>query len=637
MQYRPEIDGLRSLAVIPVILFHAGFGLFSGGYIGVDIFFVISGYLITTILLEEIKADRFSLIRFYERRARRILPALFLVVCACIPFAWEMLPPKDMKNFSQSILSVVGYVSNIFFWKTSDYFATASELKPLLHTWSLSVEEQYYLLFPALLLFLLRKRADRLFAVLLGIQIFSLMLAQWVVQAKPEFAFYMLPTRAWELVTGSLIAYGLISRPGVLLSRWPMEVGGWLGIAAITYATFGFAKATPFPGLYALVPALGTALIIVCASEQTQVGRLLGNRLLVGIGLLSYSAYLWHQPLFAFARIYTVEAPSANLMFWLIALTVFLAYLTWRFIERPFRDRQLVGSRGLFMVCVSMSLLLALFGLGGAMSHGYRALRFDEKFVDVLRTAQESPLVKKCHADDKKYIEPADACEYQEGHLSWAVFGDSHAVELAYALSEKLRESGQKLKHFSYSSCAPSFGRNVEPGKKHCPKWTQDALEYIAKNDDIKNVVVSYRINAALYGGHEVVYPNLPDSVSEKERVAAWGSYVQSLSYLLAHHKKVYLVLQAPELPAEMEHLIFKSSDPTGTILGVSAEWWQRRTAFIKAHLKEVPDGVNIIDPAALLCNTTSCIAARNGSAYYIDDDHLSLGGAALVVDQIVR
>ena len=637
MRYRPEIDGLRSLAVIPVILFHAGFGLFSGGFIGVDIFFVISGYLITTILLEEIGGGRFSLARFYERRARRILPALFLVVCACIPFAWEMLPPKDMKNFSQSILSVVGYVSNIFFWKSSDYFAAASELKPLLHTWSLSVEEQYYLLFPALLGFLLRRKADRLVAVLVGISIVSLGLAQWAATAKPEFAFYLLPTRAWELLTGSLVACWLINRQERTAEGWLVEAGGWLGVAAITYAIFGFTKATPFPGLYALVPAIGTALIIVCASRQTQVGLMLGNRLLVGIGLLSYSAYLWHQPVFAFVRIYKVDAPDENLMLGLIGLTTILAYLTWRFVERPFRDRQSVPVKKLLAAGVVMSLLLGSFGLIGGVTHGYRALRFDQKYVAVLKTAQESPYVKKCHADDKNYIEPADACEYQQGRLSWAVFGDSHAVELAYALSQKIQGSEQKLKHFSYSACAPAFGRLPDSGPKRCAEWTEKVLRYIGQNDAIKNVVVSYRINAALFGGQEGVYPAIPNAINSNEREAVWHSYVETLQYLLAQHKNVYLVLQAPELPAEMEHLIFKSKDPTGVINGVSTDWWQQRTAFLRARINELPAGVTIIDPSVLFCNQISCDAARNGTAYYVDDDHLSINGMALVADQILE
>lgn len=637
MRYRPEIDGLRSLAVVSVILFHAGFRLFGGGFVGVDIFFVISGYLITMILLGEIREGRFSLLRFYERRARRILPALFIVVCACIPFAWEMLPPKDMRNFSQSIVSVVGYVSNIFFWETSDYFATTSELKPLLHTWSLSVEEQYYLIFPLILAFVLRKKAGRLGWGLLGISFLSLVLSQWVVTEKPEFAFYMLPTRAWELLIGSLAAYWVFSRQEHIAEQWLAEAGCWLGVSMIAYATFKFTKSTPFPGVYALAPTVGAVLIILCASQKTVVGRLLASRPLVGIGLLSYSAYLWHQPLFAFARIYMIEAPSGKLMFGLVVLTILLAYLTWRFVEKPFRDRQSVSGKNFLIACVLMSLLLASFGLIGSMTNGYRALRFDQKFVEVLRTAQENPYVKKCHADGGNYIEPSNACEYQKGQLSWAVFGDSHAVELAYSLSEKIKNSGQKLKHFSYSSCRPSFDSQVEIDPRSCAGWTKDALRYIAENNEIKNVVVSYRINAALFGGHENIYPGIPDTVNQSEREASWRSYLAILGYLVAHHKQVYLVLQAPELPAEMEYLIFKSKDPTGVINGVPATWWKQRTAFLRSHINELPVGVKVIDPATLLCNDSQCIAARNGMAYYIDDDHLSINGMALVADQILK
>jgi peptidoglycan/LPS O-acetylase OafA/YrhL len=302
MDYRREIDGLRALAVLPVILFHAGFETFSGGFVGVDVFFVISGYLITTNILAEIEQGKFSVVNFYERRARRILPGLYLVMLVCIPFAWFWLLPSDTRDFSQSLIAVSVFVSNILFWRESGYFGSAAELKPLLHTWSLAVEEQYYVLFP-LFLTLFWKLGKVFLLVTLGfVFVISLILAEWGAQNRLSAAFYLLPTRVWELLIGAFAAFYLSQVNRQDFGRLLSEVTGWSGVALITGAVFAFSKATPFPGFYALVPTIGTVGIILFATQRTTVGKFLGNKLFVGIGLISYGAYLWHQPLFAFAR-----------------------------------------------------------------------------------------------------------------------------------------------------------------------------------------------------------------------------------------------------------------------------------------------------------------------------------------------
>jgi peptidoglycan/LPS O-acetylase OafA/YrhL len=229
MDYRPEIDGLRALAVLPVILFHAGFETFSGGFVGVDVFFVISGYLITTIILKELEQDDFSIARFYERRARRILPALFLVMFVCIPFAWLWLLPDDMQRFSQSLVAVSTFVSNLLFWQESGYFDTAAELKPLLHTWSLAVEEQYYVLFP-LFLVLVWPFGKRWILVLLALgAVLSLSLAEWGSFRRPAATFYLLPTRGWELLLGALIAFYLSKDNRLKAAGVTGEIAGVLG------------------------------------------------------------------------------------------------------------------------------------------------------------------------------------------------------------------------------------------------------------------------------------------------------------------------------------------------------------------------------------------------------------------------
>ncbi|MCF7969083.1 MAG: acyltransferase [Methylococcaceae bacterium] len=344
MDYRREIDGLRALAVLPVILFHAGFERFSGGFVGVDVFFVISGYLITTIILAELEQGKFSIVNFYERRARRILPALFLVMLVCIPFAWLYLPSPEYKDFSQSLVAVSVFASNILFWRESGYFDTAAELKPLLHTWSLAVEEQYYVLFPPVLM-LFWRLGKRWILVMLGLVfVASLAVAEWAAYAKPAAAFYLLPTRGWELLVGAFAAFYLSKASRKGFSKAVGEVGGWLGVTLILYAVFACSKATPFPGLYALVPTLGAVLVILFATQQTTVGKFIGNKVFVGVGVISYSAYLWHQPLFAFAKQRSLTEPSHIVFLILSALTLLLAYLSWRYVETPFRAKSKFGA-----------------------------------------------------------------------------------------------------------------------------------------------------------------------------------------------------------------------------------------------------------------------------------------------------
>ncbi|HEX5358054.1 MAG TPA: acyltransferase family protein [Aquabacterium sp.] len=374
MDYRKEIDGLRALAVLPVILFHAGFQAFSGGFVGVDVFFVISGYLITSIILAEHREGTYSLVNFYERRARRILPALFVVMAACLPVAWFWLLPEDMKNFSESLVATSFFSSNILFWKTSNYFSSSAELKPLLHTWSLAVEEQYYVFFPIFLALTWRwgvRWLSVMLAVAAGV---SLYLAHTQVPVDPSRAFYLLPTRCWELFIGALIGIWLSGDRKPVFSAWLAEAGSALGLAMLVSAIFLFDKRTPSPSLYTLVPTLGTALIILFASGQTLVGRFVGNRAFVFVGLLSYSAYLWHQPLFAFARQRSLGVePGAEVFAALSLASVLLAYVSWKYVEAPFRNRRRFGRQQIFLLSAIGSAMFVTVGLIGHFNKGYPA------------------------------------------------------------------------------------------------------------------------------------------------------------------------------------------------------------------------------------------------------------------------
>jgi peptidoglycan/LPS O-acetylase OafA/YrhL len=364
MDYRREIDGLRALAVLPVILFHAGFETFSGGFVGVDVFFVISGYLITTIILAELEQGKFSIVNFYERRARRILPALFLVMLVCIPFASIWFFTNQIKDFSKSLVAVSVFASNILFWRESGYFDTAAELKPLLHTWSLAVEEQYYVLFPLFLMLFWKLGKRWIIVTLVLVFVASLALAQWGAYANPAAAFYLLPTRGWELLIGAFAAFYLSQANRKYFGNDLSEFAGWLGVALIVYAVFAYSKTTPFPGFYALVPTIGTVLIILFATQHTSVGKFVGNKAFVEIGLVSYSAYLWHQPLLAFFKFRNygeIDIISASLI---VLATFILAYLSLRYIETPVRQKKYFVKRSsLFLFSASALLLFVAVGL----------------------------------------------------------------------------------------------------------------------------------------------------------------------------------------------------------------------------------------------------------------------------------
>lgn len=370
MIYRREIDGLRAVAVLPVILFHAGLPFFSGGFVGVDVFFVISGYLITTLIVKDIESGQFSILHFYERRVRRILPALFFVALVCTPIAAFLMLPGQFIEYSQSLIALVTFSSNIFFWLKTGYFAEAAELKPMLHTWSLAVEEQYYLLFPPVLMLAWRFWQRGSFWLIVVGALVSFVLCEWGWRTSPVANFFLLATRAWELLAGAICAY-LLQYHGQRSSN----VLSLVGLGMILIAVLAFDENTPFPSFYAVLPVLGTALIIVYATASTFVGVVLGSSGPVAIGLISYSAYLWHQPLFAFARLAAEGGPVSFLfLISLAALSLLLAALTWRFVEQPFRRKSslsFVGSRrGLFLTSGAVALLITAVGMVGYSSHG---------------------------------------------------------------------------------------------------------------------------------------------------------------------------------------------------------------------------------------------------------------------------
>lgn len=355
MKHRREIDGLRTVAVLPVLLSHAGVSLFAGGFVGVDVFFVISGYLITGIILSEMDEQRFSVLRFYERRTRRLLPALFVVMAACLVAGWFLMSADAYQNLGQSVVATTLFSNNILLTMTSGYWDMESQFKPLLHTWSLGVEEQYYIIAPLILLMVHRYARRRVPLALATIGVISFALCLWSMRTHPAGNFYLLHTRAWELAAGGWAA--TVRSPDDHRGSDAFSILGLLMIAA---AVLALPEGSPSPSPAILLPVAGTALVLLyCRAGLAH--RMLGSRLMVGIGMISYSAYLWHQPLFAFLRVASSSSPPVWQFVALIPVALALAWASWRFVERPFRSRS-VRFRTVAAVVAPAALAFLLIG-----------------------------------------------------------------------------------------------------------------------------------------------------------------------------------------------------------------------------------------------------------------------------------
>lgn len=393
MTYRPDIDGLRAIAVLAVMLCHAGIHTFSGGFVGVDIFFVISGFLITSIIKRDMEEGKFSISRFYERRARRILPALTLVIAVTIPFAWLLMFPHFFQNFAESIVATLLFANNILLARLGGYWDLETNLKPLLHTWSLGVEEQFYVIFPIALIILWRfGRRWQLYAIAL-LCIASFASAEIGRYQSPSINFFLSTSRAWELLVGSLAAY-VPMRP-----RKFDDALSFAGLVAILASIFLFDENTRSPSPYILLPVLGAAALLLFSRRGTIAYRVLSLPLCVGIGLISYSAYLWHQPIFALARVALLDPPPLLLMIGLAFLTLGLAVLSWKYVEQPFRDRRIISLRALVSVGLPIYMLMIAFGLLVYVNRGFPRYTFPNAGDDVLSYAQYNDDVRKYKRD----------------------------------------------------------------------------------------------------------------------------------------------------------------------------------------------------------------------------------------------
>jgi len=612
MQYRADIDGLRALAIIPVVLYHADFQLFSGGYVGVDVFFVISGYLITLIISREMMEGRFTLAGFYERRVRRIFPALFAVMLFCLVVSSVFMHPEYFKDFGKSIIATALFVANFFFWQESDYFAAAAETKPLLHTWSLSVEEQFYIFFPVLLLFIYKYFHGRWKIILLPAALISLIVSMYGVNYFPSATFYLIPMRAWELLLGALLALGLFSQPK---NQQVREAASIVGLLLIAWSIFMFTDVTPFPGGYALFPCVGAALIIYSGENGSSIaGRLLSLRPIVFVGLISYSLYLWHWPLIVFAKQIFYEKHSLFTTAGIVVLSFVMATLSWKYVEHPFRKRgTLRQRRRIFVVAASVMMVSIILGYTIRSSDGWPA-RFGDDLVAFKYDLAKYNINTCFLRDDQEFSEwKGESCFLQTtkktNKLLW---GASFAAHYIPGIRDVVGLIDSNVLQYTAGACAPAF--NYDPKSVVNCKSFAAHVESIISDYDIHTIVMSAGWALALKNG--LSYAGLKETVE------------------LLRNKgiKVILIGQSPRFDRSVQDISNQYS-----IYGIqsSEDSISINLDEINSNLKAIAGADNFADPSKLFCDKQECRFKSTEGFYFWDDGHMTDYGSKLATEYI--
>lgn len=605
--YRPDIDGLRAIAVLAVLFYHANVPGFCGGFVGVDIFFVISGYLITGILVREMGEGSFTLRRFYERRARRILPALFAVSAFVLAGASWLYLPGDFETVAPSVLAAILFSSNLWFFTQSGYFQADAESLPMLHSWSLGVEEQFYIVFPVLLIVLHRIAPKWRTLVVIALALASL---AWAVGKQGDtdgFAFYMLPTRAWELLAGAILALHSVPQPA---RTWQRELLCGAAFAAIAWAVLTYDKATPFPGLAAMPPVLAAAVLIHCA-PGTRAAAVLSNRGAVWIGLISYSLYLWHWPLIVFWRYAQDAALSGWQPLLAIALSLAAGWASWRYIEQPFRNHRAFPAKRLWVTCALSAVLLG--GVAGALAiKGSWPERFDPQAVRYAEAAHDISPVHDACITNRAQGHDAACVLGAKAEPSALIWGDSHGVELAWAMGERLRDRGSALVQRTRASCPPALGYH-DPRDPACRIFNDDVFAQVAQSPQIQTVYLTAFWAKDSYRDTRVD-EQLDDTI---RRLNSAGKHVVIIGPVPPQTSPVprRLALHGPQ-----------ASTTTRSAFDRQTRW------FTRHYPRWQTAGVRIVEPAARLFDGDKSVIVADGRPLYFDAHHLSLAGARYVL-----
>lgn len=648
MKYRIEIDGLRAIAVVPVVLFHAGLPGFAGGYAGVDVFFVISGFLITSLILQDLEKDRFSILAFYERRARRILPALTLVVLATTIVATFTMRPERLEEFGASVAATMFFGANIYFWRKTDYFGTAAEERPLIHMWSLAVEEQFYIVFPIVLLAIWRmypsKSGRVLWMVVMSTAAASFGLAFFASDWRPIPNYYLPVTRAWELLAGSVVALWLKGQ-SPQKSRFSSLLSSF-GLVLVLLSLLLIDETTPWPGPWTLMPVIGTALIVAFASNDCPTGRVLSFGPLVFVGLLSYSMYLWHQPLFAFARMLNAGHPSLFIMTTLAIATLPLSWLSWRFVELLFREPE--KRNGFRRRSIFSASLISIFGLAAlglvpvvspyAAEHIFLARASD----DVIARYEMQSRATDVSAFRPEFGDSGDRCHFRydlvteeaeetfvsctdNGRRAVLVTGGSHAIDLFHAL--RLSSDVDVLIGFARGFCRP-HRRLQGPPPYTCPY--EGLRELVEKYPDRIEVIIYTQAGFTFFDDYRQV--SNADGL-HMDLVEQVGEYLHSLS----QHVPVIALGPRPILGVDprrlslhhpFEEQLANSQNP-GTDAAMSA---------IDSAFAEVLErrGIPYLSHAEAIGTILPQEAMIDGTLTYRDQDHWSLYGAEIFGSRVI-
>ena len=635
MEYRRDIDGLRSLAVLLVIFNHAGFSGLSGGYVGVDVFFVISGYLITSIIAASIHKQSFSFSGFLARRIKRLMPVLFVVIFfTTLVFSWVLLP-QDLSKYYRSIIWVVLYGGNFFFWREhGGYFDGGSQEAPLLHTWSLAVEEQYYLVWPLALMLLLKFLGKKVTVYVVGVGcIAATVFSQWGTEVTIGAAYYLLPTRFFELMVGSWLALAWYHLP--VLNNTVRSGLSLLGLGLIVGSAVMLTEHSPFPGYNALYSVLGTALIIYASVGVVNKGFAL--RPFVFIGNLSYSMYLWHWPIFVFARYTAIEFTLLTQII-CIALTLFLSLLSWKYVEQPLRRKKVTSfapiANNMF---IKPALVLILFAFVGIMNDGFPG-RFSASILemDQALNSHASESRKGCHSPYRESSSPPKAdCLFGDtlsGQQTPKVFlfGDSHANHIVPFLDTLLSDAQLVGQDYTLDQCLPVFdlkwGGNLHKAKQ-CQGRNKLADEFIANNS------FDYIVLAASWPGAKTKRLFLDERISDsdvKEKLL--------LEKLLHTVDKIILSGATPVMIEDIHYL--NGKDPKCPIKkqlfssSLDCRVNQEPNVFFSglvSSVKSMYPQVIVIKPRDLICKGSSCTMFAGGIPLFRDDDHLNEMGSKLM------
>jgi len=667
--YRPEIDGLRAIAVGAVILYHAQITLFGhqpfkGGFIGVDIFFVISGYLITSIILKElVTTGTFSFKYFYERRVRRILPALLFVMLVSLPFAWMYLLPYSLVDFSKSILYSLGFSSNFYFDFTGQlYGAKSGFLKPFLHTWSLSVEEQYYILFPIVFLFCFKHFRKHIGIILVIGFLISLLGADWGSKNRPYFAFYALPTRSWELIAGSILAYFEIQLGHRSKNQTLNLILPSVGLLLIGHSILFFNDKMFHPSFYTLSPIIGVCLIIWFSHKNELITKILSLKLFVGIGLISYSLYLWHYTIFAFARIseFTQDNMFKEVLLGFIILL--LSLISYYLIERPARNKQ-YQFKFIISFIITFLTLLILTNLFIVKQDGYKK-RLPKIFQNSETVDSISGLgffgelknsnKENCHIN-------INGCKFNTSYNKRVyIIGDSHMGSLMFNLKDRITNKDYQFITSTFGGCIyfPKFNRiNIKNSKinEYCNNDYFLKLEKTLKKHQNSIIIFGGRLPLYL---NNYLFNNKEGGVEKgvwNEKFVSTGKYNTIQSSFknsideLSKNNQIILIYPIPEVGLDVPQIILnqypKNFYSTKKVelkdITTSYQVYKERTQSSFELLNSIK-GENIyrVFPHQLFCNTLikdRCITHNNKNIFYYDDNHPSYFGSKMINDLIIK